>query len=361
MFHLNIMDILKKIKQAELVGRGGACFPVEAKWKAVKEAKEKEKYVVCNASEGEPGVKKDGYILENYPDRVVEGMRLARQFLESGRTKVRVKSYIYINPSYFEKYEEDLREVMEEEDDIEFFIKPESSGYIGGEETSLLNIMEEKRAEPRLRPPFPTTEGLWGRPTIVNNVETFYDVSLVYRGEYKKERFYTVGGKCKKGGVYRFPERATIEKILKQTGNYPDFPFFVQIGGDASGEVLNSGQLKRGVTKAGSITVYKLNTPPQKMIKRWLQFFLNQSCGQCTPCREGVYRLVEIIKAEKVNWHLFEELLEDLQETPFCGLGCAVPIPILSYVRNVVSQFDEKEINISKKEKTRICECFDKQ
>lgn len=354
------MDILKKIKQAKLVGRGGACFPVDMKWKAVKDTSASEKYIVCNASEGEPGIKKDGHILDNYPERVIEGMRLARKYLEHRDPKVKVRSYIYINEDYFEKYEENLKEAMEEDDDIEFFVKPEGSGYIGGEETSLLNVMEGKRAEPRLRPPFPTTEGLWGKPTIVNNVETLYNVSLVHHGEYKNKRFYTLGGKCKNKGVYYLADNLTIEKILEKTDNYPRFPFFVQVGGDASGKVLNSGQLKTQAGGAASITIYKLKTPPEKVIKGWLDFFLNQSCGQCTPCREGVYRLVNIMEQEKVNWHLFGEVLNNLKETSFCGLGCAVPVPILSYIENVINKKPGEKINISQQERTRICECFNK-
>src|SRR6056297_1244441 len=354
------MDIIKKIKQAQLLGRSGSCFPTDVKWRAVRDASSREKYIICNASEGEPGVKKDGYILENHPEEVIEGMRLAKQYLKQRNSRLKVRSYIYINHSYFKKFEEDLKQVMQKDDDIEFFVKPEEGGYIGGEETSLLNAMEGKRIEPRLRPPFPTTEGLWGKPTLINNVETFYNVSLVSRDEYKNKRFYTLGGACRKKGVYCLSEKMTIEKILKQTDNYPRFPFFVQVGGDASGGVYNSSQLKQKAEGSGSITVYKLNTPPQEMIRKWLSFFINQSCGQCTPCREGVFRLMQLSNKDKVNWHLFEELLRNLQETSFCGLGCAVPIPIFSYVRNVVDQYDNEKIDISRQEKDRICECFNK-
>ncbi|MDD5032314.1 MAG: hypothetical protein PHR36_04735, partial [Patescibacteria group bacterium] len=230
------MDILNKIKKAGLVGRGGACFSTADKWEAVKKAKGAKKYVVCNAAEGEPGVAKDRYILENFPERVIDGLKIAIDFLGAE------KGYIYINHNYYKELSKILTKVIGKAP-IEFFIKPIGSGYIGGEESSILNAIEGRRVEPRLRPPFPTTSGLLGRPTLINNVETFYNVSLVAADKYKRERFYTVSGDCLWTGVFSFPENWTIEKILRETKNYPKFPFFVQVGGEASGEVLNSSQL----------------------------------------------------------------------------------------------------------------------
>src|SRR6056297_937518 len=290
------MDILAKIKKANLVGRGGACFPTALKWEMVKKAPSKQKYIICNASEGEPGVKKDGYILKYKTQEVIKGMELAKKFLRKEGKGVKVKSYIYINEDYYHNLGPKLLRFIGKKD-IEIFVKKHTSGYIGGEETSILNSMEGKRVEPRLRPPFPTTQGLWGYPTIINNVETFLNVSLVEKGEYKKERYYTIGGKVKNKGVFCLPENLNIEKILKETGNYPKFDFFVQVGGGGSGVVLNNRQLKRSAEGAGTITIYKLKGHnSSKMIKKWIEFFLNQSCGQCTPCREGVYRLKKTIE-----------------------------------------------------------------
>ena len=349
------MNIINKIKKANLIGRGGGCFPTAVKWNMVKKATGDKKYVICNASEGEPGVKKDGYILENFGERMIDGMKIAIDFLlenphsnpclldrqdllrEEG---VQVKGYIFINREYYKKFGRKLNKIIADDKKykIELFIKPVGSGYIGGEETSLLNAIEGKRIEPRLRPPFPTTNGLWGCPTLINNVETFYNVSLVVSGEYKNNRFYTIGGDCVSAGVYELPDNWTIEKILKKTGNYPKFDFFVQIGGDASGEVLNSKQLNKAASGAGSITIYDAKKyKPEEMIKKWISFFLDESCGQCTPCREGVYRLNEIINSPEINWELLEELLNNLDEASFCGLGSVVPTPIRSYKNNVMS------------------------
>ena len=338
------MSVLNKIKKANLVGRGGGCFPTAVKWEMVKKAAGNKKYVICNASEGEPGVKKDGYILENFGERVIDGMKIATDFLlvdnvKNKKSKCDVKSYIFINHKYHKKFGKKLNKIIADlkKYEIELFVKPVGSGYIGGEETSILNAIEGKRVEPRLRPPFPTTNGLWDYPTLVNNVETFYNVSLVAADEFKKNRFCTVSGDCLNSGVYELADDLTIEKILKKTNNYPKFDFFVQVGGDASGEVLNSKQLNKPAGGAGSITIYNAKKyKPKEMLKKWISFFVNESCGQCTPCREGVYRLNEIINSPEINWELLEELLNNLDEASFCGLGSVVPVPIRSYRRNVM-------------------------
>jgi NADH:ubiquinone oxidoreductase subunit F (NADH-binding) len=342
------MDIINKIKKANLVGRGGGCFSTAVKWGMVKKATGSKKYVICNASEGEPGVKKDGYILENFGEMVIGGMKIAMDFLSDAPHPnplprgEGVKGYIFINYEYYKKFGGKLKQIIanDKKYKIELFVKPAGSGYIGGEETSILNALEGKRIEPRLRPPFPTTSGLWNCPTLVNNVETFYDVSLVADGKYKENRFYTISGDCLNSDVYKLPDNWTIEKILKETNNYPKFDFFVQVGGDASGEVLNSNQLNKLAGGAGSITIYDAKKyKPEEMLKKWTGFFMNESCGQCAPCREGAYRLNEIINSDNLDWDLIEELLNNLEEASFCGLGSVVPTPIRSYRRNVLSLY----------------------
>ena len=324
------MNIITKLKKSKLTGRGGAGFSTYTKWLMVKNAKNAKKYVVCNASEGEPGILKDGYILENFAEEFINGMKIAIDFLKAE------KGILYINPDYYKKFYKNLTKIIGKTP-IELFEKSHRAGYIGGEETSLLNHIEGKIIEPRLRPPFPTTNGLYGYPTLVNNVETFYAVSLIDKNKYQNKRFYTINGDCLWTGVYEFSENWTIEKILKQTKNYPDFDFFVQVGGDGSGEVLNSKQLKKQVSGAGSITIYsKLKYKPLDLIKKWVNFFKCESCGQCVPCREGTYRLKEILNSPKPNWKKFNDLLENLNNTAFCALGGSVPVPINSYIKNVL-------------------------
>jgi len=347
-------QILEKIRKAKLVGRGGAGFPVADKWQMVFDAKGDKKYVVCNCSEGEPGPKKDGWLIWHYPDRIIDGMRLAIEFLGAE------KGIFYLNQEYYKKYKKILEdEILKAKAPIELFAKPHEAGYIGGEETTVLNVIEGKRAEPRLRPPFPVTSGLWNCPTLVNNVETFYNVSLVARDEFKNLRYYTIGGDCIYEGVFGFSADMTVGEVLKQTNNYPKYDFFVQVGGDGSGEVWSSKQLDKPAVGAGSIRVYSLSKyKPNDLLKQWIKFFKDESCGQCTACREGTYRLAEILDEDKPNWPMVADLLANLNDSAFCGLGSAVPIPVTSYIKNVLAAYPEGKTNLPMGAKRLITSCF---
>lgn len=324
------MDIIQKLKKAKLTGRGGAGFPTWQKWEMVKKAEGKIKYVVCNASEGEPDILKDLFVLENNGEELIDGIMLAIKFLNAK------KGYIYLNPEYYKKLNKKLKKIIGSKPII-VFNKPHSAGYIGGEESSALNSIEGKRTEPRLKPPFPTTNGLWNCPTLINNVETFFNVSLINSNNYNNNRFYYISGDCPNKGVFELPENYTIEKILIVTKNIPKFKYFVQIGGGASGEVLNSDQLNRKVEGAGSITIYDYKKHKSiDLIKKWFTFFKCESCGQCTPCREGTYRLVEAINSKMIDWSLINDLLINLSESSFCALGKSVPIAVKSYINNIL-------------------------
>lgn len=341
--------IVEKIKKVNLLGRGGAAFPVATKWEMVKNATGVKKFVVCNASEGEPGIKKDEYVFTHHMDRLVDGIKIAMHYLAANR------GYIYINQDYYKRFNLRLREIIGDYP-IEIFMKPHSAGYVGGVETTALNVIEGKRAEPRLRPPFPTTNGLWDCPTLINNVETFYAVSLIDDGAYKNKRFYTINGDCLWHGVYEYSEEWSIEQILKETKNYPNFPFFVQVGGDASGEVLNQSQLDARVSGAGSITVFSLDKhKPMDIMRNWISFFARESCGQCTPCREGTYRLREIFESPKINWSVVDDILCALSDSSLCGLGGAVPVPCRSYIKNVLSLMIENKNPLAKGIDPEIC------
>ncbi|MFA5155172.1 MAG: NADH-ubiquinone oxidoreductase-F iron-sulfur binding region domain-containing protein [Patescibacteria group bacterium] len=335
------VNILAKIADAGLVGRGGASYPTAAKWSAVKAALKgrKQGYIILNGAEGEPGVKKDGFIIRHYPAEVIEGLDLADRFLGPDKIK---RVYLFLNQAYFKNYASGLRQVLARQKyrtlrpKTEFFIKPERLTYISGEESALLNLIEGKKVEPRIRPPYPTEYGLYGRPTLVNNTETFYNVALAVSGRYEEKRFYTVSGAVKHPGVYQLSVHATIAEVLKHTNNWPIFPFFVQAGGEASGEILNEQQLDQPVEGAGSIMVYdKKRTNKHKLIKYWLKFYHEQSCGQCTACREGSSRLLELIDAHPFDHELFWEIVGALEESSFCALGSSLPVPLKSYFNNI--------------------------
>lgn len=336
--------LLQKIEEAALVGRGGAAFPVALKWRAVKEEIDKKKtssaYIVANGAEGEPGVRKDGNILIKESQDFVLGLNLALNFL--GVNKVE-RVYLFLNKDYFSKTKKEVLKVLASDKcylnlskKIEFFLKPEGSGYIGGEESAILNIIEGKRTEPRYRPPYPTTSGLFNQATLVNNIETFLDVALAAKNQYRGERLFTISGFVKKPGVYRFPALMSINEVLRKSGNYPNSDFFVQIGGNVSGEILNSQQLDIPVESAASIMVYdRKRTEEKKLFSYWLKFYFNNSCGQCTTCREGTYRLLEMFSSSNYNEKEFWDLVFALDDNSFCALGSSLPIPLVSYYRNM--------------------------
>ncbi|MFA6393263.1 MAG: NADH-ubiquinone oxidoreductase-F iron-sulfur binding region domain-containing protein [Patescibacteria group bacterium] len=364
-------NIISKLKHAGLIGRGGACFPVWQKWSAVakamadKKGSENKCFVICNASEGEPDVKKDFYILKKHPEKVIAGMLAAMAYLGSKR------GYLYIKADYYRLLKAKLEKAAADTP-IEVLIKPREAGYIGGEESSILNAIEGKRIEPRLKPPFPFEKGLFGLPTLLNNVETFYNVALVLKGTYRPDRFVTIIEQSPKPSfkafarlrkiiereVFLFPKDWTVEKILKKSGRLPSYKFFVQLGGGASGIVLNSAQLKNPLSGSGSITIYSLEAhDPIETVKRWIDFFCGESCGKCVPCREGTFRVKEQLEKKDTDWPLVKEILDNLKETSFCGLGCSAPIAITSYFNNVFPLVSDKDYGLGNRLKT-VCECF---
>ncbi len=329
-------DIIQKIKQSGLTGRSGSSFPTWQKWQAVKSALGSAKYVICNASEGEPKVHKDRHILEYWPDRVVDGMKIA---LKTVGAKT---GYIYLNPDYYPILKPVLSKLIWNLP-IEIFKKPD--GYLMGEETVLLNVIEGKKAEPRIRPPYPTTSGLYGKPTLINNVETLYAVSQIAKNEYENNRFVSIYKASENKGVFEVPEKASIRKILEQTDNLPNFNFFVQVGGGASGTVFLSDQLNQPIKGTGSIVIYDYkSTNPLLLMQKWTKFFMKNNCDKCTPCREGVYRINDILKNKKTiskvanpeDLQTLKEIFFVLENTSLCPVGKMVTFPLKSAIAKLL-------------------------
>ena len=310
------MDIIKKITEANLKGRGGAGFPTGKKWQMVRDAPGDKKFVICNVSEGEPAVSKDGHILENWPDIVIEGIVLAMKAVGAQ------KGYLYLRKDYFDKYQDKLNKIIGG-NPIEIVREP--GGYLGGEETALLESIEGKRCEPRIKPPFPPQAGLFACPTLINNLETLYCAAKIAKGEFKNTRFYSISGAVVRPGVYERGENITVREVFEKTGNLPDFKFFTQIGGGASGTILLENELDVPLTGAGSIVVYDLaKTDLRKLGLQWADFFINENCGKCVPCREGVYRLREIFFQDEVDIAKAKDILSLLAAASFCPFGKGV-------------------------------------
>ena len=244
--------------------------------------------------------------------------------------------YIYINKDYYKKFKDRLLEVIGKRNIILFEKK---ARYIGGEETSAVESIEGKRAEPRKRPPFLTDYGLFGCPTLMNNVETFYYVSKIDKGEYQKTRFYSVNGDVVNSGVFELPEDMTIFQVLRKTENYPAVDFFVQVGGGASGEIMLPEELNKPVTGAGSITIFDKNkTDVFDLMQKWAEFFHIGNCDKCVPCREGAYRICEMVKTRKLDYEVLDSLFLSLRESSFCALGRGIPVPFQSLIEKVIKR-----------------------
>lgn len=336
----NNKDIIAKLKKSGLLGRGGAGFPTGLKWKMVKANKGEKKYIICNGSEGEPGVFKDGFILENFPEEVIQGIKIALETFGNSY------AYIYLRKDYCQKFKKKLEGLIR---GLPIVLFKKSGGYIAGEETAVIETIEEKRPEPRVRPPFPTKVGLFGYPTLVNNVETFYYAAKIAKDEYKGTRFYSISGQVKQEGVYELPENYSISRVLRETGNWPTFDFFVQAGGGAVGEIFLPEELNQPAKGGGAIIVFdRKKTNPFSLMEKWADFFLWGNCDKCVPCREGVYRLMEIIKKEKdgsvrpslrefkeKNKKILEDLFFILEQTSFCALGKGVVVPFRSLINKL--------------------------
>jgi NADH:ubiquinone oxidoreductase subunit F (NADH-binding) len=338
-------NVLNLIKKAKLRGRGGADFPVDLKWQSVKNQAEKSGQsvaIVINCSEGEPGVFKDAHVLENYLPEFFLGLRHAVEFFSKEKV---FGIYFFTSTDYAKEFLPKIEKELNKNENSALQKRwhnhlKSGHSYISGEESALLNVIEFSLAEPRLKPPYPSEKGLFGLPTLVNNLETFYNVGLVVSGKFKKERFYSITGAVKNPGVYPGLEDANIEDILKSTNNFPFTDFFVIVGGDMSGEVLNQKQLKRPVGGAGSIRVYPAKINPRQVVREWLDFYVAETCGHCTPCREGTFRLLELFKKDPDDFLKFKgevrNLIDNLSVSSFCALGASLPTPLNSYAKNIL-------------------------
>jgi len=321
-------DIIKELKKYNLSGRSGSGFPTGLKWELVKNCRADKKYIICNGSEGEPKNFKDKFILENYPEIVIEGIKTALEAIDNS------SAFIYLRKDYYQKFNDNLKKLIK---GLPIKIIKKQGGYLGGEETVICEAIEGKRPEPRIKPPFPCEKGLWGCPTLVNNVETFYCAGKISQGRYEGTRFYTITGDVKNQGVYELPEKYTVKEILKKTDNYPDFDFFVQSGGGAMGEILLEKELNKTIQGIGCIVVFNAKkTDPFALMKEWTKFFLAENCDKCTPCREGIYRIDEMLNNRKMDKQALNNIFFVLKETSLCPLGANAYTPFETLIKKII-------------------------
>ena len=354
-------DILFEIKDSKLKGRGGAGFPVSTKLMLAAAAISDEKYVICNADEGEPGTFKDRILLYEYPELIFDGMVIA------GYTIGSEKGIVYLRGEYEHALKplQDFLNVMRKDNllgknilgiknfnfDIEIFLG--SSAYVCGEETALIESLEGNRGEARNRPPYPVNTGFKKKPTSVNNVETLCCIPhIALKGGKWFANFgtkvstgtklFSISGDCDKPDVYELPWGTTINELLDISGARNTKA--VQVGG-ASGSCIPKSQFDRklayeDLSTGGSIIVFDENRNMLQVLKNFMEFFVEESCGQCTPCRIGNSKLLEgvnmIEKGEYTFTYLnkLKELGKTMQVASKCGLGQSSPNSFISILEN---------------------------
>lgn len=317
-------DIIAKIKDSKLRGRGGAAFYVHLKWQAFLDNIAKQNgYIVVNCAEGEPNLKKDLYVLKNSLNNLLLGLNTALKYFNFKKI---IKVYFFIRQDYYNKHKSEFAKILNLKEyallknKLEFFIKPDKNDYIAGEETAMLNIIEGNKSQPRLKPPFPPERGLFDKPTLIHNVESWSSIGEIVKGNYKKERIYHLRGDIFRPGLYKLSEDLNASEILQKTNNLPKFRYFAQIGGDACGKIVLDRDMNKPACGSGSITLYRLEKKViDNFLKNILEFHYKQSCGQCVPCREGTYRLFEEYQNNQFN--NYSDLIYALQETSLCAFG----------------------------------------
>lgn len=327
-------EILERVKKSGLAGRGGAGFPTGVKWEAVRNAPGFEKYVVCNADEGEPGCFKDRVLLDRDPHAVLEGMAAAAR-VTGARTGI-----IYLRYEYPDSIEPLRRAIGEAPlDKFRVFIRRGAGAYICGEETSLLNSLEGARPFPREKPPYPTTHGLFQKPTVINNVETFAAVGPVLRGGRADTKIFSVSGDVARPGNYEIPLGTPLRTLLELAGARDTKAVTMAgiSGGFLGGEDLDVKLDIPSVKAAGSmlgaagIIVYDKTRCMICAAEDCMRFFADESCGKCFPCRIGTTRLAEMIPQGRADE--IREIGEVMAAASACGLGLAAPLVTTSLAK----------------------------
>jgi len=347
--------LLDDIIESGLRGRGGAGFPTGLKWKFAAEQTGQEKYIICNADEGEPGTFKDREILTQVPRKVFGGMTLAH--IATGATKGVIYlrgEYKYLVPhleAEIANYKTDIWEKFNLNFNITIFLG--SGAYVCGEETALIESMEGKRGEPRNKPPYPIQNGYLGYPTIVNNVETLASTMIVMRlgvDNYKRlgtddqrgSKLFSISGDSPKEGVHEVELGMSVADFVAEFGDGDTKA--VQVGGMSGICVprknFDKEIIGKGNTTGGSTMIFNSSRSMYNTLHNFLEFFAEESCGQCTPCRVGTQQLLiglEAVKSGKKSPDYLEQLIrlsKTMQITSKCGLGQSVTNSFESIVTN---------------------------
>ncbi len=354
-FNMSNEDILEEVIKSDLKGRGGAGFPTGMKWKFCAAEKSKVKYVVCNADEGEPGTFKDREILDRVAYKVYAGMAIAGKAIEAKEGIVYLRGeYKFLLPHLRMELDGFHKMIHEIGYDFNIDFRLGSGAYICGEESALFESIEGRRGEPRNKPPYPTQNGLYGKPTVINNVETLVNAVIIlnYGAEKYKQlgtrfstgaKVFSISGDTPKPGIYELELGMSVLEFVKEFGDGDAKA--VQVGG-ASGfcvprKLFASTVIGfEGVPTGGSMKLFNSSRSMYNVLHNYLDFFAEESCGQCTPCRVGCQQLLKGIQAVKKgdvkSTYLNEltKLAETMKIASKCGLGQSVGNAFNSIVEN---------------------------
>lgn len=369
-------DVVQTVTKSGLRGRGGAGYPTGLKWATVAKAAGRPKYVVCNGDEGDPGAFMDRSVMESDPHRVLEGMALAAYAVGATQGFVYVRAEYPLAVSRLRKAIEQAKKlgllgsgVLESSFDFRVDVRIGAGAFVCGEETALMASIEGKRGTPRPRPPYPAEVGLWGCPTLINNVETFANIpSIIEKGadwfagigteKSKGTKVFSLTGKVRNTGLIEVPMGTTMRHIVEvMGGGVPDGTVkAVQTGGPSGGcipaEHLDTPVDYESLTRLGSIMgsggmiVMGQDTNMVEVARFFMEFCRDESCGKCIPCRAGtvqMHRLLTKIAEKRGRKSDFDQLLSlcgMVRETSLCGLGQTAPNPVLSAVRYFRHEFE---------------------
>ena len=375
-------QVIEEIKISGLRGRGGAGFPTWFKWNAAKASPGNEKYIVCNADEGDPGAFMDRSVLEGDPHSLLEGMIIG------GDAMGAIEGVIYCRAEYplaIKRLEIAMAQAREKGFlgknifgsgwDFDIRIKAGAGAFVCGEETALIASLEGERGMPRLKPPFPAAKGYWQKPTNINNVETFANVPwIIYNGGAAFANFgtekspgtkvFALAGKIKKGGLVEVPMGMTIREVIFGIGggikNDKEFKA-VQMGGPSGGcvpaSLVDTPVTYEDITKTGAIVgsggmiVMDEDTCMVDMARYFLNFTRDESCGKCNYCRIGTKRMLEILEritngeGKDGDIELLEELANKIKDGSMCGLGQTAPNPVLTTIRYFRNEYEDHIYN----------------
>ena len=376
-FELSSEEIIAEIKCSGLRGRGGAGYPTHLKWSAVRSKNSAKKYVICNGDEGDPGAFMDRMLMESYPYRIIEGISIAAYTVGADEGKFYIRSEY---PLAIKRVSEAIEKaqaqgflgdnIMGSGFSLGLKIVAGAGAFVCGEETALMASIEGRRGMPRLRPPYPAESGLWGQPTLINNVETYAAVPWIMRNtaeEFAKlgtstskgTKVFALAGKIARGGLIEVPMGISIREVIEDVGGgiAGGLQFkAVQVGGPSGGcvpaELANISVDYESLTSVGTMmgsggmVALDESDCMVDVAKYFLEFTQNQSCGKCTFCRIGTRRMLDVLErlsagcGKKGDIQELQHLAEMVKKTSLCGLGKTAPNPVLSTIKYFRSEYE---------------------